>query len=501
MADQSAGRVSLHPCFRQGLWTASLEITGEGGTPALSCRRIYKDKTMIGYEGSKVCFTASMATIVMAVFLLGCDARNQEEYALFQRQNVTRNGKDAEAVRAREEAEKERARIEAAKKAEKEAKKQEETRRKKQALKIIELEVLADKKLVEALRNELESVDEDRKELMSRFDAIDIPKVICRTNEVKLANGRMKKKVERIKLSEDQRLKERLMTLYEDQAMRDIYLVYTDSTAKKVLDEFESEWTDANDKYEEVTVALQKVDEEEQREKDQLSANFRKTRSRRINQYRRKMEKIQTEMKPLKKKISEHQSGRCRIRSMIKAGGGCNCDISTWTSQFDELRREYSDYQSKLNAENSTAIGQEENRQISGITSRASQKRAKINQEYTHQTAVLKEIVDKHNRLLMENLIVKMKDRKEYLIRRIAEVTGKNEVKARYLDGRMELSPKLALDFIKNSERKNADMLGVERRSESEDAHQRRLDLIKETNTIRITSDAKVDVNVKKNEL
>ena len=35
MAEQSAGRVSLHPCFRQGLWTASLEITGEGGTPAL----------------------------------------------------------------------------------------------------------------------------------------------------------------------------------------------------------------------------------------------------------------------------------------------------------------------------------------------------------------------------------------------------------------------------------------------------------------------------------
>ena len=37
MADQSAGRVSLHPCFRQGLWMASVEITGEGGTPALFC--------------------------------------------------------------------------------------------------------------------------------------------------------------------------------------------------------------------------------------------------------------------------------------------------------------------------------------------------------------------------------------------------------------------------------------------------------------------------------
>ena len=37
MADQSAGRVSLHPCFPLGLWTASTEITGEGDTPALFC--------------------------------------------------------------------------------------------------------------------------------------------------------------------------------------------------------------------------------------------------------------------------------------------------------------------------------------------------------------------------------------------------------------------------------------------------------------------------------
>ena len=37
MADQSAGRVSLHSCFPQGLWTAYTEITGEGGTPALFC--------------------------------------------------------------------------------------------------------------------------------------------------------------------------------------------------------------------------------------------------------------------------------------------------------------------------------------------------------------------------------------------------------------------------------------------------------------------------------
>ena len=38
-----AGRVSLHPCFPLGLSTASTEITGEGGTPALFCLRRIKE--------------------------------------------------------------------------------------------------------------------------------------------------------------------------------------------------------------------------------------------------------------------------------------------------------------------------------------------------------------------------------------------------------------------------------------------------------------------------
>ena len=29
----------LHPCFPQGLWSASQESTGEGGTPAFYCLR------------------------------------------------------------------------------------------------------------------------------------------------------------------------------------------------------------------------------------------------------------------------------------------------------------------------------------------------------------------------------------------------------------------------------------------------------------------------------
>ena len=45
LADQSAGRVSLHPCFPLGLWTASVENTGEGGTPALFCRQQAKVST------------------------------------------------------------------------------------------------------------------------------------------------------------------------------------------------------------------------------------------------------------------------------------------------------------------------------------------------------------------------------------------------------------------------------------------------------------------------
>ena len=36
-AHNCAGRVSLHSCFPQRLWTAPTESTGEGGTPALCC--------------------------------------------------------------------------------------------------------------------------------------------------------------------------------------------------------------------------------------------------------------------------------------------------------------------------------------------------------------------------------------------------------------------------------------------------------------------------------
>ena len=35
LAHICAGRVVLHSCFQQGLWSASPENTGEGDTPAL----------------------------------------------------------------------------------------------------------------------------------------------------------------------------------------------------------------------------------------------------------------------------------------------------------------------------------------------------------------------------------------------------------------------------------------------------------------------------------
>ena len=34
MAHTCAGRVILHSCYPYGLWSASTESTGEGGTPA-----------------------------------------------------------------------------------------------------------------------------------------------------------------------------------------------------------------------------------------------------------------------------------------------------------------------------------------------------------------------------------------------------------------------------------------------------------------------------------
>ena len=58
MADPSAGRVSLHPCFHNGLWTASSEITGEGGTPALFC---FHQKQKEGNEMDKEKLNGTLA--------------------------------------------------------------------------------------------------------------------------------------------------------------------------------------------------------------------------------------------------------------------------------------------------------------------------------------------------------------------------------------------------------------------------------------------------------
>ena len=61
MADQSAGRVSLHPCFPQGLWTAYTEITGEGGTPALFLSPIERDRRKI--MGALIVFIVIVAVV------------------------------------------------------------------------------------------------------------------------------------------------------------------------------------------------------------------------------------------------------------------------------------------------------------------------------------------------------------------------------------------------------------------------------------------------------
>ena len=63
MAEHSAGRVSLHPCFPQGLSTASIENTGEGGTPALF---VSKEKE------TKMKIQTIIGNLAIAVVVAGC---------------------------------------------------------------------------------------------------------------------------------------------------------------------------------------------------------------------------------------------------------------------------------------------------------------------------------------------------------------------------------------------------------------------------------------------
>ena len=55
MAGQSAGRVSLHPCFHLGLWSASVENTGEGGTPALFVSKTKETKERTNEQTDQRC--------------------------------------------------------------------------------------------------------------------------------------------------------------------------------------------------------------------------------------------------------------------------------------------------------------------------------------------------------------------------------------------------------------------------------------------------------------
>ena len=68
MADQSAGRVSLHPCFPLGLWTASVENTGEGGTPALFTSR-EKETNRKEYSMNNL---QTFVLLSFALLLVGC---------------------------------------------------------------------------------------------------------------------------------------------------------------------------------------------------------------------------------------------------------------------------------------------------------------------------------------------------------------------------------------------------------------------------------------------
>ena len=71
MAEESAGRVLLCPCFQQWLWTAYTEITGGGGTPALFCLQQTKGATMkrllLGLAATLTACAAMAADVTVGV--------------------------------------------------------------------------------------------------------------------------------------------------------------------------------------------------------------------------------------------------------------------------------------------------------------------------------------------------------------------------------------------------------------------------------------------------
>jgi len=442
---------------------------------------------------------------VILVCLTGCD-NDKHSARVLER---TTSSAERRQIRAEERMENERRENERRENERREKEKaalKEEGRLKKrreQALKIISHEVAADKELVRQYQNEVFAIEENKSAFLKRLNGIEAPDSEIVTNTVTIHAGVEKTKtvVTKVELSENQKSIWKLRTMFADDATCSMYDANTDRSAKKILHELDKEWNTAQDDYLNVTKELQKIDAEEARERQSLKTEFQSERNARISKGTRRIAALKKQREEVLKKIQDHESGRCLMRQMKGPRGRyltgysaeretCRCKIYDWRTTLHNINSEINNIQSKTTAEQSTAVGLEESAKLDAISSEASRKRAEINQEYTHQSAVLKGIIDKYEKLLVQDLLDCMAARRENLLQQIDEIVARNELKIKYIDGRSELSPDMATTFINADNQKTVVGLHLlDAKSELQERENRRL-----INTIKALNDTPVNI-------
>jgi len=434
------------------------------------------------------------------IFLSGCGNDKQQPQAEQPKVDPVLQLQIQERIRAEEKAERERREKEEA------AQKEEERirKRREQALKIISHEVAADKEIVKRHQAEVVAIEENKSAFLKRLNDIQAPNSQAVTNTVTVHAGVAKKKtvVKKIELSENQKSVWKLRTMFEDEATRAMYDGYTDRSAKKIVDELDKEWNTAQDDYLNVTKALQKIDAEEARSRQALTAEFQAERNARINKSGRRVAALKKQRAEVMKKIKDHESGKCLMRQMagpraLRGGdcerATCKCEIIEWQDTVLAINDEINDIQSQKNAERSTAVGLNESSRLDEVSNEASRKRAEINQEYTHQSAVLKGIADKYEKLLVQDLLDFMATRRDHLLQQIDEIVARNELKIKYMDGRSELSPEMATSFIDSDNQKTMSGLNlINKEQEKERLEKENERLI---NTIKALNTATININ------
>jgi len=395
------------------------------------------------------------------------------------------------------------------------ARKEEERlkKRREQALKIISHEVAADKEIVRQYQNEVLAIEENKSAFLKRLNGIEAPDSEIVTNTVTIHAGVEKTKtvVKKVELSENQKSIWKLRAMFADDATCSMYDANTDRSAKKILDELDKEWNAAEGDYISVTKALQRIDAEEEQSRKALTTKFQTERNIRVNKGARRITALKKQREEVLKKIRDHESGKCLMRQMngprerYSAGFGtagratCGCAIHEWQSTLRSINDEINDIQSQKNAEQSTGVGLEESSQLDAISNESARKRDKIIQEYTHQSAVLKGIADKYEKLLVQDLLDCMVARRGNLLLQIDEIVARNELKIKYIDGRSELSPDMATSFIDSDNQKTMaglNLINSEKENERrEKENERLINTIKALNTTTInindTSDSK----------